>query len=97
MKNVGTLLIPNKNFSTNMALDNTVTQFVLAVPTFNRLEKLKILLGSIESQVKSSSYHCRLVISNSESTDGTYDFVIGLKPFGQRWTGFVRQRAGKDN
>jgi len=74
--------IPNKNFSTNMALDNTVTQFVLAVPTFNRLDKLKILLGSIESQVKSSSYHCRLVISNSESTDGTYDFVSGLKPFG---------------
>jgi len=54
----------------------------LAIPTYNRLAKLKVLLGSIESQVGGTFFDCQLVICNSESTDGTFDYIEKMEPFG---------------
>ena len=55
---------------------------MIAIPTYNRLEKLKILLKSLEAQIADDSFTCTLVISNSESTDGTFEFIEKLEPFG---------------
>ena len=54
---------------------------LLAIPTYNRLEKLKILLKSFEAQLADDSFTCTLAISNSESTDGTFEFIEKLEPF----------------
>jgi len=63
-------------------MNNSPVKLMLAIPTYNRLEKLKILLKSLEAQLADDSFTCTLVISNSESTDGTFEFIERLEPFG---------------
>ena len=43
----------------------------VVIPTFNRVEKLKVALQSIEAQVIDSSVELHCVISNTASTDET--------------------------
>jgi hypothetical protein len=48
------------------------------IPTFNRLEKLRVALSHIERQVVDDRFSVNVVISNSASTDGTYEFIDRL-------------------
>ena len=50
-------------------------KLAIAVPTYNRLEKLKILLSSIDSQSFCENLELSLFISNIASTDGTTEFL----------------------
>ena len=47
----------------------------IAIPTYNRLEKLKVLLNSIDNQILSKDLDLSLFISNIASTDGTSEFL----------------------
>ena len=47
----------------------------IAIPTYNRLEKLKVLLNSIDKQIFSKNLDLSLFISNIASTDGTSEFL----------------------
>ena len=47
----------------------------IAIPTYNRLEKLKVLLHSIDNQILSKDLDLSLFISNIASTDGTGEFL----------------------
>ena len=47
----------------------------IAIPTYNRLEKLKVLLNSIDNQILSKDLDLSLFISNIASTDGTAEFL----------------------
>jgi glycosyltransferase involved in cell wall biosynthesis len=51
----------------------------IAIPTFNRVEKLKVALQSIEAQIIDSSVELHCVISNTASTDETGIFLDNLK------------------
>jgi len=57
-------------------------KLIIAIPTFNRLEKLKVLLNSISAQVPDATYTCSLAIANSYSTDGTYEYLESLHKVG---------------
>ena len=50
-------------------------KFGIAIPTYNRLEKLKVLLNSIDKQIFSKDLDLSLFISNIASTDGTSEFL----------------------
>lgn len=54
-------------------------KLAIAIPTFNRVEKLKIALQNIESQIIDSSFELHCVISNTASTDETGIFLDSLK------------------
>ena len=54
-------------------------KIAIAIPTFNRVEKLKVALQSIESQIINSSVELHCVISNTASTDETGIFLDTLK------------------
>lgn len=73
---------PNNNESVTQTMTSSPIKLMIAVPTYNRLEKLKILLKSLEAQLADDSFTCMLVISNSESIDGTFEFIEKLEPFG---------------
>ena len=50
-------------------------KLAIAIPTYNRLEKLKILLNSIDNQIFCKDLELSLFISNIASTDGTSEFL----------------------
>lgn len=54
-------------------------KLAVVIPTFNRVEKLQFALSKIESQVINSDVELHCVISNTASTDETYNFLSGLK------------------
>ena len=54
-------------------------KFTIAIPTFNRLSKLKKAIDSILSQKISDQFEFNIAISNTCSTDNTYDYLNKLK------------------
>jgi len=54
-------------------------KLAVVIPTFNRVEKLKVALQSIEAQIIDSSVELHCVISNTASTDETGIFLDTLK------------------
>lgn len=54
-------------------------KFTIAIPTFNRLSRLKKAVDSILSQKISDEYELNIAISNTYSTDKTYDYLNSLK------------------
>ena len=54
-------------------------KLAIVIPTFNRIEKLKIALKNIEKQVFNQNVDLTVVISNIHSTDGTFEFLKTLK------------------
>ena len=50
-------------------------KLAIAVPTYNRLDKLKVLLSSIDNQLLCRNLELSLFISNIASTDGTSEFL----------------------
>ena len=53
-------------------------KFIIAIPTFNRLLKLKEAVNSILQQ-KLDNLELKIVISNSFSNDGTYQYLENLR------------------
>ena len=53
--------------------------FVIAIPTFNSLEKLKIAINSVLRQSTPSHIKVMIAISNIASGDGTYEYLETLK------------------
>ena len=53
-------------------------KFIIAIPTFNRLFKLKAAINSILEQ-KFDGLELKILISNTFSTDGTYQYLEKLK------------------
>lgn len=53
-------------------------QFAFAIPTFNRCAHLKRAVDSIKSQVVDSEICISIIISNSSSSDGTYQYIQEL-------------------
>ena len=53
-------------------------KFIIAIPTFNRLIKLKEAVNSILQQ-KFDNLELKIVISNSFSNDGTYQYLENLR------------------
>ena len=49
-------------------------KFIIAIPTFNRLFKLKAAINSILEQ-KFDGLELKILISNTFSTDGTYQYL----------------------
>ena len=71
-------------------------KIVIAIPTFNRCQKLKRNIDSIDKQIIPDGVELSLAISNSASTDSTREFLIELSArrsntflFNQqtKWTG----------
>tara|TARA_A100001015_G_scaffold285246_1_gene352551 strand:+ start:1127 stop:2392 length:1266 start_codon:yes stop_codon:yes gene_type:complete len=54
-------------------------RFAIAIPTYNRLERLKKTIDSILAQKIGKNVELYIVISNSASTDGTKEFLDSLK------------------
>jgi glycosyltransferase involved in cell wall biosynthesis len=54
-------------------------KLAVVIPTFNRVEKLKVAIQSIEAQIIDSSIELHCVISNTASTDETSIFLDTLK------------------
>lgn len=54
-------------------------KFAIAIPTYNRIDKLKKTLNSVFSQKISEKFELSVVISNSASTDGTYEYLKKIK------------------
>lgn len=54
-------------------------KIAIAIPTFNRLEKLKICLQQVEKQYTDDRFEIYCVISNIASTDGTAEYLRNLK------------------
>ena len=55
-------------------------KIAIAIPTYNRLEKLKFALAMVQKQqITTPGVELYCVISNSCSTDGTTEFLDGLK------------------
>ena len=50
-------------------------KLAIAVPTYNRLDKLKVLLSSIDNQLLCRNLELSLFISNIASNDGTSEFL----------------------
>ncbi len=50
-------------------------KLAIAIPTYNRLERLKVLLNSIDNQIFCKDLELSLFISNIASTDGTSEFL----------------------
>ena len=50
-------------------------KLAIAIPTYNRLENLKVLLNSIDNQIFCKDLELSLFISNIASTDGTSEFL----------------------
>ncbi len=50
-------------------------KLAIAIPTFNRLQNLQVLLETIDSQEYSENLELSLFISNIASTDGTSEFL----------------------
>lgn len=58
----------------------------LAVPTYNRLECLRLLLGTVEPEIvslRAAGVGIELLISNNASTDGTSEYLDKLKEGGR--------------
>ena len=53
-------------------------RFAFAIPTLNRRPYLEKLVNSIKSQQLHDGIHVTVVISNSQSTDSTYDYINEL-------------------
>jgi glycosyltransferase involved in cell wall biosynthesis len=53
-------------------------KIAIAIPTFNRLNKLRFCLSNIEEQVIDDRFEVYCVISDQESTDGTTEFLNNL-------------------
>ena len=53
-------------------------KIVIAIPTFNRCQKLKRNIDSIDKQIIPDGVELSLAISNSASTDSTREFLIEL-------------------
>ena len=53
-------------------------KIAIAIPTYNRLEKLKFALSKIEAQEIDDRFELYCVISNIASTDGTTEFLNQL-------------------
>jgi glycosyltransferase involved in cell wall biosynthesis len=54
-------------------------RIAIAIPTYNRLSKLKFALKNIEAQELDSRFELYCVVSNIASKDGTTKFLDGLK------------------
>ena len=54
-------------------------RFAIAIPTYNRIDQLKKTINSILSQKIEKNVELSVVISNSASDDGTYEFLNRLK------------------
>ena len=54
-------------------------KFTIAIPTFNRLSRLKKAIDSVLSQKISNQFEFNIAISNTYSNDSTYDYLNGLK------------------
>lgn len=54
-------------------------KIAIAIPTYNRLEKLKFALDKIEAQEIDDRFELYCVISNVGSKDGTFEFLEQLK------------------
>lgn len=57
-------------------------RIAIAIPTFNRLDKLKVAIESIKNQQISSDFELYCVISNIASDDGTSDYLDSLEDYG---------------
>lgn len=53
-------------------------KLAIAIPTFNRVNRLQVAIESIRGQVLGSDFEVELVLSNSASTDGTAEFLAQL-------------------
>jgi len=56
-------------------------KFTIAIPTFNRLSRLKKAVESILSQEIGDNYDFDIAISNTCSTDGTFQYLNNLKNY----------------
>ena len=54
-------------------------RIAIAIPTYNRVDKLKFAFQKIEAQIVDDDIEIICVICNTASTDGTHDFLSNLK------------------
>ena len=54
-------------------------KLAIAIPTYNRIDRLKKTINSILSQKIEKNVELSVIISNSASNDGTYEFLNSLK------------------
>ena len=54
-------------------------RIAIAIPTYNRVEKLKFAISKIEEQIVDKDVEIICVICNTASTDGTHDYLSKLK------------------
>ena len=66
----------------------------IAIPTFNRVEKLKRCIESISSQLHDDDIQLSIAISNTASTDDTYSYLSSLEELGDRF--FITNEMGVD-
>jgi glycosyltransferase involved in cell wall biosynthesis len=64
-------------------------KFAFAIPTYNRLTRLKIALASMMDQVMPEGVEMVFVLSNSDSKDGTYEFLNELPAHYPRYQFFT--------
>lgn len=66
----------------------------VAIPTFNRVEKLKKCLDSVLSQSLDRDIELSIAISNTASSDGTYAFLSSLESQDEKY--FITNKIGTD-
>jgi glycosyltransferase involved in cell wall biosynthesis len=66
----------------------------VAIPTFNRVEKLKRCVESISSQSLDNDIQLSIAISNTASSDDTYSYLSNLKGLGDRFV--ITNEIGAD-
>lgn len=66
----------------------------IAIPTFNRVEKLKRCIESILSQSHDDDIQLSIAISNTASSDDTYSYLSSLDELGDRF--FITNEIGAD-
>lgn len=68
-----------------MDIKNSDKTIGIVIPTYNRLENLKILLLNLENQIDQNFY---VVISDDGSTDGTKEYISSLSK-SNKWKGKI--------
>ena len=53
-------------------------KIAFAIPTYNRLSYFKVAVNAILSQRIDDDFEVTCIINNSASTDGTYEYLLGL-------------------
>ena len=66
----------------------------IAIPTFNRVEKLKRCVESISSQSHDDDIQLTIAISNTASVDDTHSYLSSLEELGDRF--FITNEIGAD-